>query len=349
MTECTAPLDGGRSTDQTPDIHPNRSTVFRFGYSRPAQHRSATRPATRIAARITTACAAGLLLAGTALPARAGGVLERIARSGELVLSGYGDLPPLLSAQPGRQPEGYGALVAERIAAGLSQAVGRPVTVRFQPVPAGSSPIQALSSGKADVACAFPFSWEQDMRIDHSLPIGLSGLRLLAPLGRFDGNPAGLAGRSIGVVRGSLAEGELLGMQPRAKAVSFDSLPAALTALQSGKVEGVIGDSIVLTGLVQSRGLKGLILTPELPYEVYGVTCLVPQNDSAFRHQVNLAIARMLQEYLDGEPKTVAAVNRILGPESAIGIPEGRLQAIFAGVLIGVETIRIVPAAAPVP
>ncbi len=349
MTECTAPLDGGRSTDQTPDIHPNRSTVFRFGYSRPAQHRSATRPATRIAARITTACAAGLLLAGTALPARAGGVLDRIARSGELVLSGYGDLPPLLSAQPGRQPEGYGALVAERIAAGLSQAVGRPVTVRFQPVPAGSSPIQALSSGKADVACAFPFSWEQDMRIDHSLPIGLSGLRLLAPLGRFDGNPAGLAGRSIGVVRGSLAEGELLGMQPRAKAVSFDSLPAALTALQSGKVEGVIGDSIVLTGLVQSRGLKGLILTPELPYEVYGVTCLVPQNDSAFRHQVNLAIARMLQEYLDGEPKTVAAVNRILGPESAIGIPEGRLQAIFAGVLIGVETIRIVPAAAPVP
>jgi hypothetical protein len=30
-------------------------------------------------------------------------------------------------------------------------------------------------------------------------------------------------------------------------------------------------------------------------------------------------------------------------------MPEGRLQAIFAGVLIGVETIRIVPAAAPVP
>jgi polar amino acid transport system substrate-binding protein len=239
--------------------------------------------------------------------------------------------------------------VAERVAAGLSQAVGRPVKVRFQPVPAGTSPIQALSSGKADLACAFPFSWEQDMRIDHSLPIGLSGLRLLAPVGRFDGNPDGLAGRSIGVVRGSLAEGELQVMQPRAKAVPFDTLPAALSALQSGKVEGVIGDSIVLTGLAQSRGLKGLVLTPELPYEVYGVACLVPQNDSAFRHQVNLAIARMLQEYLDGEPKTVAAVNRILGPDSPIGMPEGRLQAIFAGVLIGVETIRLVPAAAPAP
>jgi polar amino acid transport system substrate-binding protein len=314
--------------------------VFRFGRSR-----TTSRGVTRVAA----ACATGLLLAGPALPARAADVLNRVARSGELVLSGYGDLPPLLSAQPGRQPEGYAALVAERIAAGLSKAVGRPVTVRFQPVPAGSSPIQALSTGKADLACGFPFSWEQDMRIDHSLPIGLSGLRLLAPAGRFDGNPAGLAGRSIGVVRGSLAEGELQGMQPKAKSVPFDSLPAALTALQAGKVEGVIGDSIVLAGLAQSRGLKGLILSPELPYEVYGVACLVPQNDSAFRHQVNLAIARMLQDYLDGEPKTVAAVNRILGPDSAIGIPQARLQLIFEGVLIGVETIRIVPAAAPAP
>ncbi len=329
---------------QTADTLPTPAPVFRFGRSRITR-----RITTRIATRTATACAAGVLLAGPALPARAADVLDRVARSGELVLSGYGDLPPLLTAQPGRQPEGYGALVAERVAAGLSQAVGRPVRVRFQPVPAGSSPIQALSSGKADLACAFPFSWEQDMRIDHSLPIGLSGLRLLAPVGRFDGNPAALAGRSIGVVRRSLAEGELLGMQPRAKAVPFDSLPAALTALQSGKVEGVIGDTLVLTGLAQSRGLKGLVLTPELPYEVYGVACLVPQNDSAFRHQVNLAIARMQQEYLDGEPKTVAAVNRILGPDSAIGMPEGRLQAIFAGVLIGVETIRIVPAAAPAP
>jgi polar amino acid transport system substrate-binding protein len=314
--------------------------VFRFGHPRPAA---------RIATRIAKACAAGLLLCTTAVPARAADVMERIARSGELVLSGYGDLPPLLSAQPGRQPEGYAVLVAERIAAQLSRAVGRPVKVRFQPVPAGSSPIQALSSGKADLACGFPFSWEQDMRIDHSLSIGFSGLRLLAPAGRFDGSPEGLAGRLIGVVRGSVAEGQMQGLQPKARLMLFDSPSAAVTALQAGKVEGVIGDSIVLTGLVQSRGAQGLILTPELPYEVYGVACLVPQNASAYRHQVNLAIAKMLQEYLNGEPKTVAAVNRILGPDSAIGIPQPRLQLIFEGVLIGVETIRIVPVAAPAP
>lgn len=58
----------------------------------------------RIATRTASAFAAGLLLAGPALPARAADVLERVARSGELVLSGYGDLPPLLSVQPGRQP-----------------------------------------------------------------------------------------------------------------------------------------------------------------------------------------------------------------------------------------------------
>jgi polar amino acid transport system substrate-binding protein len=323
--------------------------VFRFGHPRPT-----TPIAARIAARMAKACAAGLVLCATAVPARAvpagaADVMERIARSGELVLSGYGDLPPLLNAQSGRQPEGYAILVADRIAAELSRAVGRPVKVRFQPVPAGSNPIEAISTGKADLACGYPFSWEQDMRIDHSLPIGLSGLRLLAPAGRFDGSAEGLAGRPIGVVRRSVAEAELQGLQPKARAVQFDSLPAALTALQAGKVDGVIGDSIVLTGLAQSRGAKGLILTPELPYDVYGVTCLVPQNASAYRHQVNLAIARLLQEYLDGEAKTVTAINRILGPDSSIGIPQARLQLIFEGALIGVETIRIVPSAAVAP
>jgi len=62
------------------------------------------------------------------------------------------------------------------------------------------------------------------MQVDFSLPIGLSGLRLLAPAGRFDGSPAALAGRKIAVVRQSLGETELRGMQPKATAVPFNSL-----------------------------------------------------------------------------------------------------------------------------
>jgi polar amino acid transport system substrate-binding protein len=89
------------------------------------------------------------------------------------------------------------------------------------------------------------------------------------------------------------------------------------------------------------------VLVPELPYEVYGVSCLVPPNASTYRHLVNLAIVRLLQGYLDGEPQAVSAVNRWLGPQSSIGMPQERLQAIFEGVLIGVETIRPLPQGSP--
>ena len=268
------------------------------------------------------------------------GAVQRAARSGELVLSGFADVPPLMMLSPQGQPSGYGILVAERIAAELSQAVGRPVSVRFAPISDPASLVNSITSGKADLACGLPFSWGLDMQVDFSLPIGLSGVRLLAPTGRFDGSPAALAGRRIGVVRQSLGETELRGMQPKATPVAFDSLKAAVAAMQAGTVEGVIGDTIVLAGLVRQQGLPGLELSPALPYEAYAVSCVLAENDSAFRNVVNLAIARLLQSYLDGQPDTVTAVNRWLGPASALGLPESAIRASFEAVLLGVETIR---------
>ena len=286
------------------------------------------------------------LLAAMPAAALAEGVVQRAARTGELVMSGLADVPPLVVVGPQGQPSGYGILVADRIATELSRDVGRPVTVRFAPVADPGRLVDTITKGKADLACGLPFSWELDMQVDFSLPIGISGLRLLAPAGRFDGNPAALAGRRLGVVRQSLGETELRGMQPKATVVPFDNLGAAVAALRAGTVEGVVGDTVVLAGLVRQQGLKGLALTPDFPFEAYAVSCVLAENDSAFRNLVNLAIARLLQGYLDGQPDTVAAVNRWLGPTSAVAMPESALRASFEAILLGVETIRLIPDAA---
>ncbi len=306
------------------------------------------RPAPLTAAGLRAgAVALGLLaLLAPGARARAEGVVERVARTGQLVLVGDPAQPPLLSRDGRGQPQGFGVEVARRIAAELGTAVGRPVSLRFHAVADPAALGQRIATGQADLACGVPFSWERDMMVDYSLPIGLSGLRLLAPAGRFDGAPAALAGRSIGVVRDSLAETELRGMQPAARVVPLPTLAAAVTALQAGQVEGVIGDSTLLAGLVAARGATGLALTPELPYERFAVACLVPENDSAFRNLVNLAIARLLQDYLDGRPAALAAVDRWLGPGSALQLPQERIRAYFETVLLGVEAIRPLPPAA---
>ncbi len=276
--------------------------------------------------------------------ARAEGVVDRVARSGELVLVGIPEASPLLSLNAKGEPQGYGVAVARQIQAELATAVGRPVTLRFEAVKDGAALGQSIVTGKADLACGVPFTWERDTQLDYSLPIGLSGLRLLAPVGRFDGAPAGLSGRRIGVVANSLAATELQGMQPAAIAVPFASLGAAVAALKAGSVAGVIGDSLVLAGLARTLGASGLTLTPEEPYERFAIACLVPENDSAFRNLVNLAIARLLQGYLDGKPEAVAAIDRWVGPGSSVNLSADLIRTYFETVLLGVEALRPLPA-----
>ena len=277
--------------------------------------------------------------------ARAESVVDRVARSGELVLVGAPDTPPLLSLDGQGKPQGYGVEVARRIAAELAVAVGRPVTLRFEPLTDPGALGQRLAEGKADLACGVPFSWDREMTVDYTLPIGLSGLRLLAPAGRFDGSPAGLARHRIAVVKDSLAESELRGMQPAAVVVAVPNLAAALEALRSGQAEGVIGDSLLLAQRTRSAGARALALTPKLPYERYAVACVLPENDSSFRNLANLAIARLLQGYLDGQPAALAAIDPYVGPASALKLSQQQIRAYFETVLLGVEAIRPLPAA----
>ncbi|MEB3235595.1 MAG: extracellular substrate binding-like orphan protein GrrP [Cyanobacteriota bacterium] len=281
--------------------------------------------------------------ATVAVPALAEGVLERVARSGELRLVGPANHPPMLSLDAQGLPQGYGALVARRIADLLAQAVGRPVRLVYETVNDSASISQRLGEGKAELACGVPFTWAHDEVVDFTIPIGISGLRLMAPSGRFDGSPAALAGRRIGVVAGSLGETQLRGMQPAAQVQTYANLSAALTALGRAQVEGVIADSLLLMGLAQQQGLKGEVLTPAVPYQRYALVCAVAENTSAFRSLANRAIAQLQQGYVNGNPVDVAAVNRWLGPGSALNLTPDQIRGVFDGLLLGVEPLRPVP------
>ena len=296
----------------------------------------------------TWLAALGLALVAAAVPApaaRADAVLERVARSGELRLVGPRDLPPMLSADAKGQPQGYGAVIANRIATLVGQALGKPVRVVFDATDDGGSLSARLGEGKAELACSMPFTWARDEVVDFTHPIGVSGLRLMAPVGRFDGSPAALAGRPIAVVRQSLAETQLRGMQPAAKVTTFANLAAAVKALQANAVDGVIGDSLLLQGQAQQLGLRGQALTPQTPYLRYGVVCAVPENSSRFRSLANRAIAQLQQGYVDGNPADVAAVDRWLGPGSALKLTPAQIRTVFDALLLGVEPLR--PLASP--
>lgn len=279
------------------------------------------------------------LFAGVA-PVRAEGILERVARTGVLRVIGPTDKPPLLSLDDQGVPRGYGMVVNDRVAALLSRTLGRPVRVVFQPAIDSPQLDEQLTTGRAELACGIPFSWDRDSALDFSIPILLSGLRVMAPIGRFSGDPQALAGRTIGVVSRSLGESTLRGLQPGARPQVFGSLPEALRALNAGQVDGVMSDSLLLKGLANRLGITGMELTPRVPFDRYALACAMPENTSAFRNVVNRAIASLQEGYLNGDPASVAEVNRWLGPGSAINLPTDTIQGAFEALLTGVEALR---------
>jgi len=296
---------------------------------------------------------AAALAVVVALPAAAqspapqsGGVLEQVARSGQLRLIGPADSPPMLQVDAQGQAQGYGAVVAQRIAALVGQALGKPVRLVYEAVSDSEQLSQRLGEGKAELACGLPFTWARDEVVDFTMPIGVSGLRLLAPAGRLDGSPAGLAGRRIGVVRDSLGDTQLRGMQPQAKVQPYGDLAAAIKALAARQLDGVIADSALMAGLVRAQGLKGMVQTPEQPYLRYAVACAVPEHNSRFRNLANRAIVQLQQGYLNGNPSDVAAVNRWLGPGSALNLSADQIHGVFDVLLLGVEPLRPLPSGA---
>lgn len=290
------------------------------------------------------------LLAGSQLVAPQGAsaetLLERAQRSGELVMVGTTDSPPLASLDAKGEPVGYAIEVGKRVDQEVSAQLAGKVRIRFVPVASTAEMVQAVASGGAALACGVPFSWEREMVVDYSFPIGLSGLRLLSRTSAIDGSPESLKGRRVATVPGSLGATAIKTLQPAAKEVSFASLDQAISALKQGKVDGVLGDSSVLKGLRKTLNLSTTTLVPEVPYVSYGVGCIVPQNNSDLLNVVNLAIAKLQAGYLEGRPDALASVDPWVGPNGVLGIPRERIRATFEALQMSREMLVPLPAPA---
>jgi polar amino acid transport system substrate-binding protein len=272
-------------------------------------------------------------------------VVERAARTGVITMGGLTDVPPYSFLKGGKEPVGYAIDVAGLIEAEVSRYLNRPVRVEFTPVQDPAALFRQVSRGEVDLACGAQFTWERDMFVDFSIPFSLSGIRVLTRSGGPDGRPDSLTGKRIAVVAGSLGEAAMKTFQPKAVRVPVAGLQQGLAELVAGRVDGVAGDSVILASSVNQQGLKGLQLVPAEGYARYAMGCIMPENNSTFRNLVNLAIAQMIQGYLNGDPASTALVNRWLGPKGVLGLPPEVIKMYFEMVMLNNEHIR--PATAP--
>lgn len=190
---------------------------------------------------------------------------------------------------------------------------------------------EALLSGKADIACGVAYSWERAILVDYTIPFALGGVRVLAPVGN-DGTPASLAGKTVGVIKDTVAAQTLETAAPQAKYVSYNSPAAALAAMRSGSVDILGGDSLWLKANKASVAPNAGIV-PIVPYGRSGIGCIIPENNSTMLNYSNIAIGKILQGYVNDVAPVQTMINRWIGPGSAVNLNQELIKAYYATVL----------------
>jgi ABC-type amino acid transport substrate-binding protein len=139
-----------------------------------------------------------------------------------------------------------------------------------------------------DVECSSTtYTRGRDETVDFSIPFFFSGAQLLVKRGSGIKSLVDVAGKRVGVLRGTTGEKALRASQPKADVVTFQDHPGAFLALEQGRVVAYAMDGILLAGLAAKA-------TNPKDYEVVGAffskdpySCLVPENDSKWRDFVN--------------------------------------------------------------
>ena len=266
-------------------------------------------------------------------------VVEKVARTGVLTVGGNFQNIPYAYVNDKGDLVGFTVSLVNLIREQLQQDLGREVTVQIVDSTNVGDRISKLQSGDIDISCDTGFTWERDKYVDFSMSYSISGIKLLVPKNSALGNFDSLVGKRVGVIPRSAAEQTVKLYQPKAIIVPFNSGEESFAALKAGKVDAIAGDAIALEGSRQKLLPEGFQVVPKDPYALYGMSCMVPENNSTFLNRVNYTIAKLMQGYLNGAPEPTAMVNEWVGPQGIVPINPELIEKFFQSQLTAREQI----------
>ncbi len=266
--------------------------------------------------------------------------LESVVHRGELRAVVINDVLPYAI----KTSNGYEGLDMEFLAPikdELQAWAGKPIKLKTIPVKSIDEGMSALLTDKADIACGVTFSWQRSLMVDYSIPFALGGVRVIAPEG-IDGTPDSLVGKTIGVIKGSMAAKTLKAAVPDAKFIEFLTPQEALNAIKTGKIAILGGDSLWLAAYREEIAPTSK-LAPAYPYQRAAIGCIMKENNSTMMDYSNIGIAKLLQGYIEKDKTVRAGVNRWIGPESSVGLPEQTISNFYKLILSTRATLQLKP------
>jgi ABC-type amino acid transport/signal transduction systems, periplasmic component/domain len=222
--------------------------------------------------------AAAAVLAGA--PAARADALADIERAGVVKIAVPQDFPPFGSVGPDLKPVGYDIDTARLIADRLG--------VKLELVPVTSANrIPYLQTGKVDlVISSLGKNPEREKAIDFSVAYAPFYNGVFGPADVAVSSAADLAGKTVGVTRGSVEDIELSKIAPASADIKrYEDNNGTITAFLSGQVQLVATGNVVAAAILARNPAK----KPETKFLIKNSPCYVGlnKNEPALLDKVN--------------------------------------------------------------
>jgi polar amino acid transport system substrate-binding protein len=239
--------------------------------------------------KILMACLITLWLSvGPAGDSAGADTLENIKSRGYMIVGVEDDEPPFGFPAPQNSTLiGFDCDVSAYIAQKLG------VELKLKPVQTTSG-VDMLTQGTVDMLAAkLVHTFERDKVIDFSLSYFRNGQGLLVSVDSGFASLSDLAGHKIGVLKNDQRNEPWLALEPESPVVPYETLAAAFSALQEETIRAVGADRLSLAALRGSSSDPDSWRVVPTPYAPKYLGLGLPENDSAFRDQINMALAEM--------------------------------------------------------
>jgi ABC-type amino acid transport substrate-binding protein len=223
--------------------------------------------------------------------AQAQSTLEKIDKSGTLIIGTRTGSPPFAYVNKNNEWVGFSVDLVERaILPVLNKKLNKQVKIEKKES-APQTRIPLLTSNAVDlIAETMTDTQSRRDNVDFSLTFFVTGAQFLVKKGSPIKNIQTIVGRRIAAQQGSTNAKIIRERVPNAKLLEFPDQPAAFQALAQGQVQAYTNDGIQLAGLRAKapKPEEWAVVGDFFSYEPYGMA--MRKNDSDFRQVVNVGL-----------------------------------------------------------
>lgn len=245
-------------------------------------------------------------------------VLERIQRTGTLTAATRSDSAPFAYFDETGELVGYSVDLLKLIHQQLEQELNKDIELNLVEVTLANR-FSKVENNEVDIVCSTTtYTSSRARRVDFSVGFFKTGTQFLV---KRDTDRQDMTEFRVGVIGGSTNAEVVQGYLQIARYVVLDSRTDGLEALNNQRIDALVSDGILLSGLRQLTGNpEAYEILPTVPIQPEIYACIVPKENTDFLQIVNQALLGFMQDLINDAPGATSMFNTWFGTDGAVPI-----------------------------